>query len=1101
MEKPLPRNGARRRRALWLPVVLALVASLLGGGLVAAAPASAAICGCRNTGPYTTPTRKAPVRGETSPGGGAYRLVVSQTATSATLEIKRASNGETVHIFHDVPLGRIQYGFSPDGNRFVVSHQDQDTARDEVVVYDLVGDKQVFIDTVNSGQNMSFSPHGRWFMLSSLSGTTTSELVIVDAANGATALSTSIAFDTIPGDPGDKFGIINGGFSSDAADTAFAYAFRQRNGGAILLNLRNLASRSDTLSMPVGDAYWKFSPCGDALGLVNQTAEHLNTAQVSLHSTAENDQLGTTKFFAPIPADIDFDSTIDFHRAVTTGFDGTVSYTNIAPNGASENCATAPTVDSVTVDPTSVVGGQRNATGTIRLTSTTSSSLSVALRSSDTSVATVPSSVTVLSGGQSKTFTVTTRAVTTTKAVTISATAGGVTQSVTLTVTPPPPAPGGGLDNVTVNPNRVTAGQPSTGTVALTEPAGADGVTVALSSNRPDLASVPASVFVPAGATSATFPITTGGDVVIADSPATITAEQATFVRTARITVLTPDRECTRSSTDQDTEVMKARSFGAYDDANDNVDCVANTGMRRGIEIGAGTTGLPKGAPVRLQLTMRFDGTLASSPPVGSGGVTTNARMTYTIVDPLVGDAEGGTPELADFTADYTLHHYPLFSASNENYDWNARSSFFTNASDPQTHDDSGYSASEEAVVMTMDTGTYVAEYETTVGAHLVIDAKLSTVASAYGEGASALADFSNTFRATNTPAPGFEGLELTYTDGDVPPDTPQNHAPMCADSSLTTAEDTAGSGAVACIDDDGDALTYTIVDGPAHGALTGPGSDGAYTYTPAANYHGPDAFTVKANDGEADSPIATVTIDVTDVNDAPVCSDASGATQADTPLNGTVSCTDDDGDALTFAVAATPAHGTVSAIAADGSFTYTPAPGYSGADSFGFTADDGRGGQATGVFAVQVTAAPTPALRPGLVLGMGTIAVPGSSDRITIAPEALFTGRNTIGGVAIQRSGKTAMSLVGVNITDGGTWRSGSSRFGRIVGNATLQLGNGARESVTFEVTVADDRTDTVWITVRRQDGSVVSELSTSGVAPSGGSPLRSGFISVTVL
>ncbi len=32
-------------------------------------------------------------------------------------------------------------------------------------------------------------------------------------------------------------------------------------------------------------------------------------------------------------------------------------------------------------------------------------------------------------------------------------------------------------------------------------------------------------------------------------------------------------------------------------------------------------------------------------------------------------------------------------------------------------------------------------------------------------------------------------------------------------------------------------------------------------TYTPAANYFGPDSFTFKANDGQADSNVATVTI------------------------------------------------------------------------------------------------------------------------------------------------------------------------------------------------------------------------------------------------
>ncbi|CAH0356354.1 hypothetical protein AQB9606_04691 [Aquabacterium sp. CECT 9606] len=47
--------------------------------------------------------------------------------------------------------------------------------------------------------------------------------------------------------------------------------------------------------------------------------------------------------------------------------------------------------------------------------------------------------------------------------------------------------------------------------------------------------------------------------------------------------------------------------------------------------------------------------------------------------------------------------------------------------------------------------------------------------------------------------------------------------------------------------------------------------TDGSYTYTPATNFNGTDAFTYKANDGTANSALATVTITVTPVNDAPV--------------------------------------------------------------------------------------------------------------------------------------------------------------------------------------------------------------------------------------
>ena len=62
--------------------------------------------------------------------------------------------------------------------------------------------------------------------------------------------------------------------------------------------------------------------------------------------------------------------------------------------------------------------------------------------------------------------------------------------------------------------------------------------------------------------------------------------------------------------------------------------------------------------------------------------------------------------------------------------------------------------------------------------------------------------------------------------------------------------------------DVDGDALTAVLVDRPAHGTLT-LNADGSFTYTPDANYNGPDCFTYKANDGTADCNVATVSITV----------------------------------------------------------------------------------------------------------------------------------------------------------------------------------------------------------------------------------------------
>jgi hypothetical protein len=109
---------------------------------------------------------------------------------------------------------------------------------------------------------------------------------------------------------------------------------------------------------------------------------------------------------------------------------------------------------------------------------------------------------------------------------------------------------------------------------------------------------------------------------------------------------------------------------------------------------------------------------------------------------------------------------------------------------------------------------------------------------------------------------------------------------------------------------------------------------------TPVASYNGPDSFTYKANDGTADSNVATVSITVTPLNDAPVASDQSVTTNEDTAKSITLSATDVEGSALTYTIVVGPTHGTLSGVAP--TVTYTPAANYNGPDSFTFKANDG---------------------------------------------------------------------------------------------------------------------------------------------------------------
>ena len=93
-------------------------------------------------------------------------------------------------------------------------------------------------------------------------------------------------------------------------------------------------------------------------------------------------------------------------------------------------------------------------------------------------------------------------------------------------------------------------------------------------------------------------------------------------------------------------------------------------------------------------------------------------------------------------------------------------------------------------------------------------------------------------------------------------------NAPVAVDQSVSTNEDTAKSITLTATDADNDALTYTVLSQPAHGTFGGTAPN--LTYTPAGNYNGADSFTFKANDGQTDSNVATVSITVVSVNDAP---------------------------------------------------------------------------------------------------------------------------------------------------------------------------------------------------------------------------------------
>jgi VCBS repeat-containing protein len=222
-------------------------------------------------------------------------------------------------------------------------------------------------------------------------------------------------------------------------------------------------------------------------------------------------------------------------------------------------------------------------------------------------------------------------------------------------------------------------------------------------------------------------------------------------------------------------------------------------------------------------------------------------------------------------------------------------------------------------------------------------------------------------------PDPGYIGSDSFYyivSDG-VLTDTgtiyitidETNDPPQAVNDSYNTGEDTPLNVAAPGVlgnDYDQEMLPLTaVLDGaPAHGEVT-LNADGSFTYVPAADYNGSDSFTYVANDGYSDSNVATVYINITPLNDAPVAVEDTYYVLVDGSL--TVSApgvlgndTDLEGDSLSAALDASPSHGTVT-LYGNGSFVYTPDSGYLGTDTFTYSVSDGHGGVSTGTVVINV--------------------------------------------------------------------------------------------------------------------------------------------------
>ncbi|MEJ5992497.1 Ig-like domain-containing protein, partial [Ramlibacter sp. PS3R-8] len=320
----------------------------------------------------------------------------------------------------------------------------------------------------------------------------------------------------------------------------------------------------------------------------------------------------------------------------------------------------------------------------------------------------------------------------------------------------------------------------------------------------------------------------------------------------------------------------------------------------------------------------------------------------------------------------------------------------------------------------------------------------------------------------TFTPAPDFTGIaSFTYTIGDgnggrstatVTVDVaPVQDPPVARNDALTTAEDTPLTIPPATLlgndtDPEGDPLTITAVGSAVGGTVALVG--GNVVFTPATDFSGVGSFTYTVSDGQGGTDTATVTVNVTPVQDAPDARPDTVSTTEDTPITIAPATLlgndrDADGDTLVITAVGGAVGGTVALVG--GNVVFTPAPDFFGTGRFRYTVSDGNGGTDTAVVFVDVAAAQEPpvATADAFSTAEDTPVIMTVASLLANDTDPDVTDTLTVTGVSNPVGG--TVTLVGGNVT----FTPSPNFTGTASYDYTVSDGNGGTSTATVTVTV----------------------------------------------
>jgi VCBS repeat-containing protein len=308
------------------------------------------------------------------------------------------------------------------------------------------------------------------------------------------------------------------------------------------------------------------------------------------------------------------------------------------------------------------------------------------------------------------------------------------------------------------------------------------------------------------------------------------------------------------------------------------------------------------------------------------------------------------------------------------------------------------------------------------------------------------------------------------------------NDPPVAVNDTATTAEDTAVNISVRANDSDpdvGDTLTVNSVTQGTNGTVA-INADGTVKYTPNLNFNGTDSFTYTVKDSAtpaAISNVATVTVTVTAVNDAPtfdaiidqtVNEDAAATSLTVTGVS--AGPANEAGQVVTLtavssntSIVPTP---TISGTGSSRTLTYQPAANANGTVTITVTADDAQA--ANNTFARTFT-----------------ITVNAVNDLPTISAIA----DQTTSGAAV---GPLAVTVGDVETAAASLTLAGSSSNTTLVPNANIVFGgSGANRTVTVTPVAGQTGTATITVTVTDGNGGTASDSFVLTVTASNQAPV----------